>query len=135
MFNSSLPERFRAANLRRAAASPNITNNNGYRAKLNLGPREYLQAQRAITQDNPDDWRSLPEIPKTEEIARTDDRPLLIPANKVKGKWKSKEKYLRVHYELLREDSITPIREAVDAFKKDPVMTDNKNLAIYEKVC
>ena len=133
-FNSSLPERFRAGNIQREAASTDTTRNNGYRVQLNMGPREYFQAQRKITQENPDNWRSLPDIPRKAEIARTDDKAILIPANKVDRKWKSKEKYLRTHYELLREDSIAPIREAVDAVRKSPGMLDNKDLAVYEKV-
>jgi hypothetical protein len=134
-FNSSLPERFRGANVRRNTTITDTTYNNGYRLELNMGPREYLQAQQKISSDNPRQWQSLPEIPSSEEVARSDDQALLIPANKVKGKWKNKEKYLRAHYELLREDSIAPIREAVDAVRKDPEMMDNKELAIYEKVC
>lgn len=108
--------------------------NNGYRVELNLGPRDYLQAERKIMTTNPGQWQSLPDIPSSEEVLRSDDQALLIPANKVKGKWKTKMKYLRAHYEILREDSIAPIREAVDAVRRNPEMDDSQEVAIYEKV-
>lgn len=133
-FNSSLPERFRGTNFRRTAVAAETMHNNGYRVELNLGPRKYFQAQQKIAEDNVGEWQSLPEIPTSDEIALNDSQTMMIPANKVKGKWKSKEKYLRSHYELLREDSIAPIRDAVDVVRKNPEMMDNKDVAIYEKV-
>lgn len=108
--------------------------NNGYHIELNTGPREYFQAQQRISSNSEAAWQSLPEVPSSKEVAQSEDQALLIPANKIKGKWKTKAKYLQTHYELLREDSIAPIREAVDAVRKDPEMMDSKEVAIYEKV-
>jgi helicase required for RNAi-mediated heterochromatin assembly 1 len=108
--------------------------NNGYEIKLNLGIRQYAEAQEKITTNNPGQWQSLPEIPSSKEIALTDMGDVTVGANKIEGKWKSTDKYLRAHYELLREDSISPIRDAVDAVRKKPEMLDNSLAAIYEKV-
>ncbi|KAI9872611.1 MAG: hypothetical protein M1823_008128, partial [Watsoniomyces obsoletus] len=46
----------------------------------------------------------------------------------------AKDKYLKAHYELHREDAVSPLRDAVDKFRKDPDMSDDKSLHIYEKV-
>jgi helicase required for RNAi-mediated heterochromatin assembly 1 len=108
--------------------------NNGYQIQLNTGPREYFRAQQRIASDNEAGWQGLPEVPSSEEVAQSEDQALLIPANKIKGKWKTTGKYLQAHYELLREDSIAPIREAVDAVRKQPDMMDSNEVAIYEKV-
>lgn len=133
-FNSSLSERFRGNKIHRNLPVSDTMHNNGYRVELNLGPREYLRTQHKIAEDNPKGWQGIPEIPTSNEIALNDNEAVSVPANKVKGRWKSTEKYLRAHYELLREDSIAPIRDAVDAVRKTPEMMDNKDLAIYEKV-
>jgi hypothetical protein len=131
-FNSSLPERFRS-NFRRQSAPSDTMHNNGYQIKVNLGIRQYAEAQEKIATNNPGQWQSLPEIPTSKEIALTDMEDVTVGANKIQGKWKSKDKYLRAHYELLREDSISPIRDAVDAVRKSPEMLDNPVAAIYEK--
>jgi hypothetical protein len=132
-FNSNLPERFRS-NFRSSSTPSDTMPSNGYRTKLNLGIRQYAEAQEKITTNNPGQWQSLPEIPTSKEIALTDMEDVTVGANKIRGKWKSKDKYLQAHYELLREDSISPIRDAVDAVRKSPGMLDNPVAAIYEKV-
>ncbi|OMP83961.1 Helicase required for RNAi-mediated heterochromatin assembly 1 [Diplodia seriata] len=63
-----------------------------------------------------DSWLSRPEVPTTEEILDTDDflnDTVAIPPNNIDGPWSSKETYLESHFELLREDTIRPLREAV----------------------
>lgn len=107
---------------------------NGYQMELNTGIRKYAKEQAKIKENNLGEWQSLPEVPTSDEIALTDMEDVTIAANKIKGKWKSKDKYLRAHYELLREDSISPIRDAVDAVRKAPGTLENKDAAIYEKV-
>ena len=47
------------------------------------------------------------------------------------------EDYLGAHYELLREDAIRPLREAVSQVKFTPTATEdafNGAIGIYEKV-
>ncbi|KAL4763795.1 putative DEAD box helicase involved in nonsense mediated decay [Aspergillus foveolatus] len=45
-----------------------------------------------------------------------------------------KDAYLKAHYELLREDAVAPLRDAVAIFRSDPDMSDDIYLAVYEKV-
>ncbi|KAI9372575.1 P-loop containing nucleoside triphosphate hydrolase protein [Aspergillus egyptiacus] len=89
--------------------------------------------------DDPDTWASdtwtlKPEIPSSDEIFGTDEEFVDLRTNKIEGPWESKDAYLKTHYELLREDSVAPLRDAVAIFRNDPDMCDNKSISIYEKV-
>ena len=53
----------------------------------------------------------------------------------IEGSWPSKNSYLRAHYELLREDSIAPLRDAVAYVRDEPKMMDSKEVSIYDMVC
>lgn len=86
-------------------------------------------------------WLSKPEIPSSDEILGTEDDLLEtgeefvdLATNKIVGPWGSKEEYLKAHYELLREEAVAPLRDAVAIFRNDPDMDDNKDLSVYEKV-
>jgi helicase required for RNAi-mediated heterochromatin assembly 1 len=99
------------------------------------------------------DWRKLPEIPSYDEVmgiystsheeddsdkgsdsaSETNEMPAL-PFNLVDRPWNSKEDYIRTHYELLREDGVAPLRDAVKIFKSQPTMGDDENVAIYTHV-
>ena len=86
--------------------------------------------------DGAEAWLSKPEVPSPEEVMANDsneDDVMLVP-NKIIGPWESKEAYLKAHYELLREDSVAPLRDAVAYFREDPHMMDSPVVAIYEKV-
>ncbi|KAJ5958258.1 uncharacterized protein N7479_005408 [Penicillium vulpinum] len=81
-------------------------------------------------------WQTKPELPSSEEILGTDvpgDIIALSP-NRISGPWVSKEEYLEVHYALLREDSVAPLRDAVAQVRDDPFMFDTPDVSIYEKV-
>lgn len=83
------------------------------------------------------DWLSRPEIPSSEEIIgaeSSDDDCVELAPNKVTGPWLSKDLYLKSHYELLREDAVAPLRDAVAYVREDPQMMDSQTVAIYEKV-
>ncbi|KAL4941600.1 hypothetical protein BDV06DRAFT_235995 [Aspergillus oleicola] len=82
-------------------------------------------------------WTSKPEIPTSDEIFGADavDGEFVdLEPNKLEGPWSSKDAYLKAHYELLREDAVAPLRDAVAIFQSDPDMNDNGTVAIYEKV-
>ena len=93
-----------------------------------------------------DSWEQRMEIPTADEILDKDNgdddddddeddgNAVDVPVNRVDRPWKSKEDYLRTHYELLREDAIAPLRDAVAAVQASPEMKDNKGVCIYEKV-
>ena len=62
----------------------------------------------------------------------TDD--VLLAPNKIFGPWSSTEEYLKTHYNLIREDAVAPLRDAVAFVREDPSIMDTKDAFIYEKV-
>lgn len=106
---------------------------------LKVGPNEdirrYLQQQESLrSQADVEEWLRLPEIPDNEEVGFVPEGEIALAPNKVRGKWKSTRRYLKAHFELLREDAISPLRDAVESFKQNPHMTDDRKQSIYEKV-
>lgn len=84
-------------------------------------------------------WTTKPEIPTPEEVMGVDvsgngDDSIQLAPNVVSGAWQSNEAYLRTHYELLREDAVAPLRDAVAYVREDPQMMDSGSVSIYEKV-
>ncbi|KAK5170579.1 uncharacterized protein LTR77_005167 [Saxophila tyrrhenica] len=89
-------------------------------------------------------WLRLPAIPTSSELLDLntgDDSDSLnnveIATNRPRGAWDSKEDYLGAHYELLREDAVRPLREAVQRVKFSPQSKEdafNGSIGIYEKV-
>ena len=132
--NSHLSEKFRGNYPNRQPPQTSSAVEN-YDISLNKDIRQYVHDEEKKNKAaGAGDWRGLPEIPTNDEICMALDEEVTLVPNKIKGKWKSTEKYLRAHYELQREDAITPLREAVDKFRKDPDMTDDHGISIYEKV-
>lgn len=101
---------------------------------VNLDVRAYF-AEGAP--DNSQPWLLNPEIPSPDEIMGTGSETEsvdLLP-NRIVGPWSSKNEYLKAHYELLREDAVAPLRDAVAYFREDPDIQDMNIVSIYEKVC
>ena len=75
-------------------------------------------------------------MPTSAEILLPGNDEVILPANKIDGAWKSKDRYLKAHYSLLREDAVSPLRDAVDLFRRTPDMMENDSrvVSIYEKV-
>ncbi|KAL3473877.1 P-loop containing nucleoside triphosphate hydrolase protein [Aspergillus californicus] len=115
--NSSLPEKFQKIDRHHIAVANDIRN---YFAQCDA--------------DSPEPWTLKPEVPTSYEIFGADEEFVDLEPNKLKGPWESKEAYLKAHYELLREDSVAPLRDAVAFFKNDPDMRDHKKVSVYEKV-
>lgn len=103
---------------------------------LNKDIRQYIRKKDAAGRDD-EPWLSKQELPSSDEIMGTemenDDCVALMP-NRILGPWPSSGAYLRAHYELLREDAVAPLRDAVAYVKDDPHMMDSPLLNIYEKV-
>ena len=81
-------------------------------------------------------WLNFPDLPTAEEINYTGSS-ISIPANKIRGAWPDKNNYLQSHYELLREDAISPLRAVVAEVKANPNLTENdmrETGGIYEAV-
>lgn len=131
--NEDIRERFRGPRSQRIQADVLILPQ-----KLNAKVREYYEAPAPTGGD----WLARSEIPGSAEIM---DRENLsnassdiveLPANKLLGPFTSKEEYLQTHYELLREDSLRPLREAVTAVRETPAAHEdvfNGKIGIYEK--
>ncbi|XP_014552826.1 hypothetical protein COCVIDRAFT_19177 [Bipolaris victoriae FI3] len=93
-------------------------------------------------------WLQQPEIPNSSEVLRdksgfTNSESLIelndhVRPHKVEGAYDDMEDYLRTLYELLREDTIRPLREAIDEVRTDPFKDEaeyqNQSIGIYESV-
>ncbi|KAK3676923.1 hypothetical protein LTR78_003127 [Recurvomyces mirabilis] len=132
--------------------------------QLNLKVREYFEdAKRAVEGGS---WLLRPEIPSAAEILDIDETGsdssstcVEIVPNKPKGAWESKgtsnvtaltfdpnaseadghsiEAYLGAQYELLREDAVRMLREAVSLVRVTPDAKEdafNGKIGLYEKV-
>lgn len=103
---------------------------------LNENIREYVAKADALA--NEKGWVSRPELPTSDEIlgieeAEDSEYVSLIP-NQIFGPWPSRDMYLKAHYDLLREDAVAPLRDAVAYVRDDPHMMDSSAVCIYEKV-
>lgn len=107
--------------------------------QVNPDIKNYYKEFNAEDGTKGEPWASKPELPSSDEILGTDlpedeeDCVELMP-NRIKEPWPSKDSYLRAHYELLREDAVAPLRDAVAYVRDDPRMMDSKDVSIYEKV-
>jgi helicase required for RNAi-mediated heterochromatin assembly 1 len=134
--NAHISERFKGgrsrphANRDTASEYDNLSN-----ITLNTDILRYVQeAERYNYGAETGDWRGLPEIPTNDEVSMASDDIVKLLPNKIRGKFKTNEKYLRIQYALQREDAVSPLRDAVDRFRKDPAMSDDASLYVYEKV-
>ncbi|KAL2311866.1 Helicase Required for RNAi-mediated heterochromatin assembly Hrr1 [Schizosaccharomyces pombe] len=76
-------------------------------------------------------WRELPSIPTLEELT---SKSVELPSNNIYGGYKSFEDYLSIHYRLLREDAVSPLRESVLRYKVNPNYITGSSLAVYDHV-
>lgn len=101
-----------------------------------------------------EEWRNLPEVPSSAEIKPVYKDPVIVeeepeewnayqqdilydeklPHNIIDGPWSSKEAYLGAHYQIIREDSIAPLRNAVTEVQANPMMEDTEETCIYTGV-
>lgn len=106
--------------------------------KANPDIRKYVQ--KTLKLETRESWLSYPEIPTAKEIMgqtgaiNVEENIIDLPTNQIDGPWESPKAYLSAHYELLREDSVALLRDAVALVRDDPTMTDTQELCIYEKV-
>ncbi|KAI9664287.1 MAG: hypothetical protein M1829_005842 [Trizodia sp. TS-e1964] len=92
-------------------------------------------------------WLLRREIPTSREILGYDNEvkpaagardeigtEVEIPINIVDQPWDSKADYIGAHYQLLREDTVAPLRDAVDELRAEPSTLDNERVCVYENV-
>ncbi|KIW27697.1 hypothetical protein, variant [Cladophialophora immunda] len=131
--NTELSERFKSA--RRYPNTHNAVSNafdDRPNPTLCLDIRDYYMKQRQIraTSDK-DAWLSQDEIPTKQELAVGE--ATLLP-NKIDSPYKSKERYLKTHYALLREDAVGCLRDAIQDFRQDPATGDTTKFSVYDQV-
>jgi helicase required for RNAi-mediated heterochromatin assembly 1 len=156
--NAHLHERFGGSSRFSGNARPTFNDNipTSVPFRPNNDIREYVELGRK-TVHGAGAWVSLPEIPSTAEILEVStgfrssygskfgdtNKSLVnveesIRPKKVTGPYDDKEDYLRTEYELLREDAIRPLREAVQEIRADPWKDEgeyqNHAIGIYEPV-
>ena len=132
--NAHISEKFKGSRQRRPATTSSAFTES-YDINLNKDIRQYIHDQEKKNKSvGNGDWRGRPEIPTNDEVSLAVKEEVTLIPNKIRGKWKTKDKYLRAHYELHREDAVSPLRDAVDKFRKCPDMNDDHTLHIYEKV-
>ncbi|KAF2646489.1 P-loop containing nucleoside triphosphate hydrolase protein [Massarina eburnea CBS 473.64] len=149
--NAHIAERFRGGS--------GTYNSNQERVPMPLPPRsnndilEYYETASAPVA-GAGNWLCEPEIPRPSEIltatatiaatagfalagehmiALEDD----LRPNKVEGSYETKEEYLSTQYHLLKEDTIRPLRKAVEEVRRNPLKDESEytnNIGIYEPV-
>lgn len=83
-----------------------------------------------------EEWIALPEVPSAAEIMGSGfpDDNVYLTTNLIDGPWESSAEYLKAHYNLIREDAVAPLRDAVAFVRNSPTMVDTKDVSIYDKV-
>jgi hypothetical protein len=93
-------------------------------------------------------WLSAPEFPTPEEVqditaqwqtVDPSDGSIVLRGNELEHAWGSREEYLQAHFEMLREETVRPLREAVSWVLNNPDSREDQlsfggNIGIYEKV-
>lgn len=99
---------------------------------------EYLAEIRRISAADAASWLNKSEIPSSAEINDPNDEyEIELPVNKVTGQWADRQEYLKSHHLLLREDAVSPLRNAVSEVRNEPHIMEQdsqEDAAIYEKV-
>ncbi len=130
--NANLTERSRRGRFPNPQASQTSSSDHGLDLSLNLDIREYVQKQENIKHSSDkDEWLSQPEFPSVDELAN--EMPALL-ANKIEAPYKSKDKYLKIHYGLQREDAVGSLRDALQDFRGDPTTNDTHKFSVYDQV-
>lgn len=130
--NEHLVERFRR---QRLAPRPGPSSDESrMNDRANRDIRDYVYVANTPVPEDSKEWLRKSEIPTAEELLATPGEDDGFYANKLHKPWSNRKRYLQTHYELLREDTIAAFREALDKFRNNPEMSDDGQMAIYEKV-
>ncbi|KAF3035692.1 hypothetical protein E8E12_006070 [Didymella heteroderae] len=147
-YDAHLTERFgnAVAQQRRNPDVPDDDIPESVSSKSNEDIRRYYElSSKPVIGAGP--WLEKPEIPHPNEILRqgptsaaietlitTDEEPR---PKKIDGPYENTEDYLSTEYDLLREDALRPLRDAVAEVRKDPWKDEaqyEKSVGIYEPV-
>ncbi|KAJ5908508.1 hypothetical protein N7495_001190 [Penicillium taxi] len=101
----------------------------------NYFDKDHENAEKYSTDpDPPGRWNLMPEYPATDEILGFEREGITLPFNKNTGKWQSADIYLGTYFNLIREEAVSPLREAVVEVRKNPKTLDTSEFWVYEKV-
>jgi hypothetical protein len=144
--NADLSERFRGTQSFNTSV-PNDDIPTSGPSRVNNDIREYFQlAHRSVSGGA---WLDKPEIPSPSEVLReqpsfsNSTEPLIevgenVRPHKIEGAYEDNEDYLRTKYELLREDAVRPLREAIDEIRAEPFKDESEyndqSIGIYDPV-
>lgn len=105
-----------------------------------LARTSQLVQQYCRPRSTPEDgWLSLPEFPSSAELLATSasEAPALRP-NIISGSFDSPGHYLQTHYDLLRYDSVQPLRRTISNVREHPNYVEKdhleRSLGIYDRV-
>ncbi|KAK4944466.1 hypothetical protein LTR10_016140 [Elasticomyces elasticus] len=130
--NANLSERFKGGRLPNTHQALTNAFEHGLDLSLNLDIRDYVQKQDSIKQSSEKDaWLSQPEFPTVDELAISE---AAITPNKIEGPYRSKVKYLKIHYGLQREDALGSLRDALNDFRQNPAANDTTKYSVYDQV-
>lgn len=130
--NADLPERFRGGRRLKTQAELNTASDNGLDLTLNLDIRDYVEKQGTIKATSAKDvWLSQPEVPGSDELAVGEAS---LAPNKIDAPYRNKDKYLKTHYALLREDALGSLREAIEDFRLNPGTREAHKFSVYDQV-
>jgi len=149
--NQHLTERFGRAPVAFSGNSsvPNDSMPTSVLSRINNDVRKYFElAKKPVTAGA---WIEKPEIPSSSEMLRRDtpdftftssDQALVDIGEKIRpykpeGGYESNDDYLGTKYELLREDAIRPLRDAVAEVRKSPYKDEaeyDNSIGIYDPV-
>lgn len=130
--NEHLSERFAHGREFQPRANTSFDPNHA-KESLNRDIRAYVAAANAQPADGVKAWLLKTEVPTADEILENEDETVQLFENRLDKPWPNRKKYLETHYELLREDAISPLRDAVHQFKNTPDMSDDSQIAVYDK--
>ncbi|KAI9711490.1 MAG: hypothetical protein M1820_002053 [Bogoriella megaspora] len=131
-FNENLPERMKGKPPKqgKSFSGSSFGKEHTVTEQADVAIRNYVNVAAQIPFDPPSAWLSMPEVPTASEIlpgSRTiqrqdSERAKRLPAkgltpNKASGAWDSTDDYLRDQYNLIREDAVRPLRDAVGLFR------------------
>ncbi|KAM0265344.1 hypothetical protein ACHAQJ_000185 [Trichoderma viride] len=90
------------------------------------------QLDKTSSSEQREEWRSLPEIPLSQELMNP--HPPMLSSNPVNILPTSKMEHLGIHHELSRYEAVEPLREAIFHFSGCPTAMEDDNVFIYTQV-
>lgn len=147
-FNHSLYERPSSAAVSSSTLIPHDSIPTSGTSRLNNDIRDYFHLANKPVAGGA--WLERPEVPNSQELLREkvgfdeSGQQKLIDVNesirphRLEGAYESNEDYLSTKYELLREDAVRPLRQAISEIRANPFKDEaeyqNQSIGVYDPV-